>query len=163
MASLYSWLRLMVAADLGVLPRPSAAPPLRLALAAVLQLVLAFALLVFPSELEEPASSPPSAPAPAPRRSHGRIARSAARSSRPVSSNLKRQAWKQSIYAGWGAGVRRKPTAGTTALLGLLTRPTTRRAAPSCGSRAASVVYQASSPHRTRSAPRGTGGRARAA
>lgn len=82
MASVYSWLRLMVAVDRELLPHPSpaaAAAPFRLApllpLAAVLELVLAFALLavvfVFVSVSSRPTDSPPSAPTP--RRSHGRI------------------------------------------------------------------------------------------
>ena len=79
MASLYSWLRLMVGADLGLLSRPSAAP----LLAAVLELVLALALLVFPSVLEQLVPSPPSSSA---RRC---ISRPVVRSALPVSSCLK--------------------------------------------------------------------------
>jgi hypothetical protein len=79
----------MVGADLGLLSRPSAAPPLRLAplLAAVLELVLALALLVFPSVLEQLGPSPPSSSAR--RRSHSRISRPVVRSARPVGSCLK--------------------------------------------------------------------------
>jgi hypothetical protein len=67
----------MVPADLELVSRPSAAPPLRRTplLAVVLELVLALALLVFPSVLEQLGISPPSSPAR--RRSNSRISRPA--------------------------------------------------------------------------------------
>jgi hypothetical protein len=76
MASVYSWLRLMVSVDVGPLRPAAAVLTLRLTLlqlAAVLELVLAVALLVLASELEQPASPPPSPFSYG--RSHGRIAR----------------------------------------------------------------------------------------
>jgi hypothetical protein len=79
----------MVPADLELVSRPSAAPPLRRTplLAVVLELVLALALLVFPSVLEQLGISPPSSPAR--RRSNSRISRPAIPSARPMGSCLK--------------------------------------------------------------------------